>query len=231
MVIPLGGGVPSPGGIVGPPPDTVLRLLPALKVTVSLLTLMVIGELIATYYQEAISELLTPLLGLIALRDVQQTGQCILCLAFISGFNCISDITSLVLILSGERYIAGARYFFSTQCTGKVRVYDPTTQSMKTEVRELCSWQTVVGNSVLILALILEFICCRLSIKAFRAYQEQQMDAMDAMLQTDASGANGPARDPWAGGPESEDRPAPVRPAQRPAQGFVPFSGQGHRVN
>eukprot|EP00435_Cladocopium_sp_Y103_P012658 s2625_g3.t1 len=205
----------------------VLRLLPALKATVVALTVMVIGEFIATYYQEAISELLTPLLGLIALRDASQTGQCILCLALVAGFNCISDITSLVLILSGERYIAGARYFFSTECSGKVRVYDPTTQSMKVEVRELCSWQTVLGNSVLICALILEFLCCKWSIKAFRAYQADNFNAMDAML-ADGERMDGMDRmGPTAAGEGGEDRPRP--PAA--SQGFVPFSGQGQRLS
>ena len=230
MVVPVGGLAPT--GTLGPPPEEVLRLLPALKATVVALTVMVIGEFIATYYQEAISELLTPLLGLIALRDASQTGQCILCLALVAGFNCISDITSLVLILSGERYIAGAKYFFSTECSGKVRVYDPTTQSMKVEVRELCSWQTVLGNSVLICALILEFLCCKWSIKAFRAYQADNLNAMDAMLgdaermdRMDRMDRMGPGPTPMA---EGEDR---SRPPASAAQGFVPFSGQGQRLS
>lgn len=230
MVVPVGGLAPT--GTLGPPPEEVLRLLPALKATVVALTVMVIGEFIATYYQEAISELLTPLLGLIALRDASQTGQCILCLALVAGFNCISDITSLVLILSGERYIAGAKYFFSTECSGKVRVYDPTTQSMKVEVRELCSWQTVLGNSVLICALILEFLCCKWSIKAFRAYQADNLNAMDAMLgdaermdRMDRMDRMGPGHTPMA---EGEDR---SRPPASAAQGFVPFSGQGQRLS
>ena len=216
--MPVGGLAPT--GTLGPPPEEVLRLLPALKATVVALTVMVIGEFIATYYQEAISELLTPLLGLIALRDASQTGQCILCLALVAGFNCISDITSLVLILAGERYIAGAKYFFSTECSGKVRG----------EVRELCSWQTVLGNSVLICALILEFLCCKWSIKAFRAYQADNLNAMDAMLgdgdrmdRMDRMGLGGPT--PMA---EGEDR---SRPPASAAQGFVPFSGQGQRLS
>ena len=214
----------APPGTFGPPPEEVLRLLPALKAAVVLLALMVIGEFIATYYQEAISELLTPLLGLLALRDVSQTGQCILCLALVAGFNCISDITSLVLILSGERYIAGAKYFFSTECSGKVRIYDPTTGSSKVEVRELCNWQTVLGNCVLVLALILEFLCCKWSIKAFRAYQND-LTAMDAMMDDPGARLGGPG--PGLEGEAQERQPA--RPV-RQSQGFVPFSGEGQRL-
>ena len=223
MVFPVG-GLATPGlGNYGPPPEEVLRILPALKACVAAVALMVIGEFVATYYQEAISELLTPLFGLIALRDPTQTGQCILCLAVVSGFNCISDIVSIVLILSGERYISGARAFFSTECEGMVRYYDPTTRSVKEKQEELCSWQTVLGNCVLILAVLLEFACCRLSIKAFRVYQNDSMNAMDAML------GDGERVETNAAYPPGHDR---ERPEGAPrSQGFVPFSGQGQRLS
>lgn len=73
MVIPVGGGL-GPMGPVGPPPEEALRKLPFLKVTVLAVALVVVAEFVAAYYDEAISELLTPLMGLLALRDVTQTG-------------------------------------------------------------------------------------------------------------------------------------------------------------
>lgn len=230
MVFPVG-GLATPGlGSYGPPPEEVLRILPALKACVVAVALMVIGEFVATYYQEAISELLTPLFGLIALRDPTQTGQCILCLAVVSGFNCISDIVSIVLILSGERYISGARAFFSTECEGMVRYYDPTTRSVKEKQEELCSWQTVLGNCVLILAVLLEFACCRWSIKAFRVYQNDGMNAMDAMLGAPDGERVDNAAYPPAHGPDRPERPEGPGTAAR-SQGFVPFSGQGQRLS
>ena len=61
MVFPVG-GLATPGlGSYGPPPEEVLRILPALKACVVAVALMVIGEFVATYYQEAISELLNTL--------------------------------------------------------------------------------------------------------------------------------------------------------------------------
>ena len=230
MVFPVG-GLATPGlGSYGPPPEEVLRILPALKACVVAVALMVIGEFVATYYQEAISELLTPLFGLIALRDPTQTGQCILCLAVVSGFNCISDIVSIVLILSGERYISGARAFFSTECEGMVRYYDPTTRSVKEKQEELCSWQTVLGNCVLILAVLLEFACCRWSIKAFRVYQNDGMNAMDAMLGAPDGERVDNAAYPPGHGTDRAERPEGPGTAAR-SQGFVPFSGQGQRLS
>ena len=224
MVIPVGGGLGS-GPALGPPPEEVLQRLPYLKATVVAITLVVIAEFVATYYDEAISELLTPLMGLLALRDVTQTGQCILCLAFVSAFNCLADITSLVFILLGQRHIAGAKYFFATECYGKVAVWDPTSRSTKVETQELCSWQTVLGNCAIVLGIILEFLCCRLSIKMFRAYQSDSFAGGLMGYEAD------PNMDPTAVA-ERSTAAAATGEAQRPARGpgFVPFSGQGQRL-
>ncbi|CAK9028678.1 unnamed protein product [Durusdinium trenchii] len=224
MVIPVGGGL-GPMGPVGPPPEEALRKLPFLKVTVLAVALVVVAEFVAAYYDEAISELLTPLMGLLALRDVTQTGQCVLCLAFVSAFNCLADITSLVFILLGQRHIAGAKYFFATECYGKVAVWDPTSRTTKVVTQELCSWQTVVGNCAIVLAILLEFICCRLCIKIFRAYQSESFQGGLMGYEGDMGDMAGDAVPP-----SNTVRPSDAQ--QRPAQGpgFVPFSGQGQRL-
>ncbi|CAJ1338020.1 unnamed protein product [Effrenium voratum] len=226
MVLPVG-GLTATGA--GPPPEQVLRLLPVLKVCLVGVTIVIIGEFIATYFNEAISELLTPLMGIIALRDVTQTGQCILCLGLVSCFNCLSDITSLVLILLGQRYIPGAKYFFSTVCYGDVRVYDPTTRSTKVVNKELCSWETVLGNVVLVLGVILEFAVCRLSLKIFRAYQMESANGLNGLMGME--GAQEPDLSQGMAPDAVPANPRPANPGSAQRQGFVPFSGAGQRLN
>mmetsp|Transcript_15954 Transcript_15954/g.29998 ORF Transcript_15954/g.29998 Transcript_15954/m.29998 type:complete len:230 (+) Transcript_15954:75-764(+) len=229
MVIPMGGMGASP---MGPPPQQVLRSLPWLKAALAAVTLVVIGECVATYYNEAIADCLTPLMGILVLRDVTQTGQCILCLGLISGFNCLSDLTSLILILVGQRYIPDAKYFFSTVCYGDVKVVDPTTHATKIENRELCSWRTITGNICIVLGVLTQLACCRLSLKIFRAYQQESMNSL-----LDGMDGPGPLADATA--PNVADLPrtsAGVAPEGAAAsrasnRGFVPFSGEGQRLS
>mmetsp|Transcript_72496 Transcript_72496/g.169927 ORF Transcript_72496/g.169927 Transcript_72496/m.169927 type:complete len:234 (+) Transcript_72496:47-748(+) len=232
MVLPVGGMGSSMGGA---PPQQVLLTMPYLKAALVAVTIVVIGEFVATYFNEAISDCLTPLFGILVLRDVTQAGQCVLCLGVISGFNCLSDLTSLILILVGQRYVPGARYFFSTVCYGDVRVYDPSTRTTKTENRELCSWRTVVGNACIVLGVLTQLICCRLSLKIFQAYQREGMNAMLDEYEGEPgdglrASAPGVADLPHPGAVASEG-PASMgsRASNRP-RGFVPFSGEGQRL-
>ena len=230
MVLPVGGGMGSSMG--GPPPQQVLQTLPYLKATMVAISLVVIGEFVSTYFNEAISDCLTPLLGIIVLRDVTQTGQCVLCLALVSGFNCLSDLTSLVLILVGQRYIPGAKYFFSTVCYADVRVWDPSTRTTKIENRELCSWRTVTGNSCIVLGVLTQLICCRLSFKIFQAYQREGIAMLEGFDgHPDDLGAVGPSAATAADLPRPAAAEGPASSAQRASnRGFVPFSGEGQRL-
>lgn len=235
MVIPVGGMDPPMGGGGGPPPTEALRLTPVLKIAVAAVAVAVIGEIIASYFSEAISDMLTILLAITAFKDASQMEQCIVCIMAFAGFNCISDIVTLVFILPGQRYVPGAKYFFSTVCYAEVRVVDPVTHSTHMENREICSWRTVVGNVSIVLAIVAEFACSSISYRIFKAYREEAMNGLlndlagaEAQAQALGGGPSVMPSAPTSGGPPGA--PGAAQGAAGRGAGFVPFSGQGQRL-
>ncbi|CAK0847454.1 unnamed protein product [Prorocentrum cordatum] len=94
-----------------------------------------------------------------------------------------------------------------------------------------CSWHTVTGNLALVISVVLEFICMRLSFKMFKAMREAASSSLLSLLDVEGGGrlqdpvAAAAASGPGAEGPRSLlDRRGP---AQGGAQGAL--RGQGAR--
>ncbi|CAE8635435.1 unnamed protein product [Polarella glacialis] len=213
MVLPMGGLAPPISN--GAPPEEALRLLPWLRFAMFGVTIAVAAEFVAGYNQQAFSDLLTLLVGILCVMDVRQLGQCICCLMLMSCFNGISDLLTLVLILSGvhsQPYPPAAKYFFALECP---------------DAKNVCSWKTVTGDSAIVLAVIVEFVCFRLSARILKAYQQQSATDMGLL---DDLGGNRAGQGGYAGGMAGPAPTAVAPAAAAGGRGFTPFSGQGQRL-
>jgi len=248
MVLPLGGsglGPPGPPTMpTGPPPAGVLRSLPYLRLGLVFLFLVVVAEVVAGYYNEALIDALTLVIAVPAIRDPPRFGQCVLCIAMITALNSAYDVVTIVMLLSGRTdHIPGGRYFFATECSGMRRVLDRDTGKISVEVYEACSWRTILGNCAIVVGACFQCLCFRISSRMFKAYQEEAMARLDELEGFDglAAAYGGLPRGGYPGlaGPgDSPSAMAEVGLANSSAggaggargPGFTPFSGQGQRL-
>lgn len=226
------------GFTMGPPPEEVIRLRPILKVSVIILGLATVIELAAAYVPSALTDLITVMFGAMLLRrDFPGLMQGLPAFTVIAAFNFFFQVLTLIQFLT---IYPGFEHFLSDKCPTSIKRHDASGHEI-TELKNLCSWRTIIGNVALLLAVLLEFVCLRLSWKMFQSVR----DTTSSML----ASANMPMMDLEGGGQGLTPSLAAAAAAQRgPAMaqarptglagpgpaagppGFTPFAGAPHRL-
>ncbi|CAE8630744.1 unnamed protein product, partial [Polarella glacialis] len=151
------------------PSSEFLQLRPIFKLSLLGLGLTVVAELVAGYVAPAATDLVTVLFGVVLLRrDVAGLLQGLIPFLLVAVTNALCQLFTLLQLLQAT---PGPESFFKEECMVSVT----TTHGGQTshESVNFCSWQTVLGNSALLAALALEFLCAR---SAFRMVKSMHND-------------------------------------------------------
>ncbi|CAK0847450.1 unnamed protein product [Prorocentrum cordatum] len=214
------------------PTGELLRLKPLLRCSLLCLLVNAVVMLIVDYVPAAVVDILTVMYGYMLLRrDMQGLAQGLPAFTLIAGLDCALQVITLMQVLT---VAPGARYFLADACPLDVtQVKDGQTIHKQIDP---CSWHTVTGNLALVISVVLEFICMRLSFKMFKAMREAASSSLLSLLDVEGGGrlqdpvAAAAASGPGAEGPRSLlDRRGPAQGgAQGP--GFTPYQGQAHKL-
>ncbi|CAK0847453.1 unnamed protein product [Prorocentrum cordatum] len=238
------------------PTGELLRLKPLLRCSLLCLLVNAVVMLIVDYVPAAVVDILTVMYGYMLLRrDMQGLAQGLPAFTLIAGLDCALQVITLMQVLT---VAPGARYFLADACPLDVTQADPRDdlehdpghiegggKAAAAEVKDgqtihkqidPCSWHTVTGNLALVISVVLEFICMRLSFKMFKAMREAASSSLLSLLDVEGGGrlqdpvAAAAASGPGAEGPRSLlDRRGPAQGgAQGP--GFTPYQGQAHKL-
>jgi len=223
------------------PTNELLRLKPLLRFSLLCLLLNAVVMLIVDYVPAAVVDLLTVMYGYMLLRrDVQGMVQGLPAFTLIAGLNCALQVFTLMQVLT---VAPGAKYFLADSCPLDVtQVKDGQTIHKHIDP---CSWHTITGNLALIVSVVLEFMCMRLSFKMLKSMREAANNSLLSLLDVEGGGAGGRLQDPvpataapgpGAEGPRGDPRLAALLDRRGPAQGaaqgpgFTPYQGQAHKL-
>jgi large-conductance mechanosensitive channel len=235
MVLPLGA---MSGGLfaMAPPSEEFLRLKPFFKMAVIALAFAVVVELAAGYVPAALTDIITVMFGFILLRrDFGGLMQGLPAFTVIAAFNFLFQSLTLLQFLL---ITPGFEHFFSDHCPTSVKRRDADGHETH-EIRNLCSWRTILGNAALLAAVLIEFACVRLSWKMVRSMRDvtSSMFSSASMPMMDVEGGSLTGQ-MAAQLPTAQRTQAPGQAGRTPGlagptagnAGFTPFSGAPHRL-
>lgn len=228
MVVPVGG---LRGLVTGPPTDELLQTVPTLRLAIAALSCVVAAEIVASRVSTALTDIITVIFGVLILRrDMDGFLQGLLPFTIVAAFNFLYQVLAVIQILCEP---PGAKSFFRTHCM--VQVQDVRHGVPHSQVMNLCSWRTILGNIAVVLAVSLEFLCVRLGWKMFRSMRAATIARSVGMLSmVDLEARNtGFLRDigePHLAPAPSGDPGAPLVQHESRVTNFTPFSGEPHRL-
>jgi hypothetical protein len=209
-----------------------------LKLALIGLGLTVVVEVTAAYLPAALTDILTIVFGAMLMRrDLAGLMQGLPAFTAIAGFNFLFQALTLVQFLL---VFPGFEHFLSDNCPTHVKKHDADGHE-SSELKNLCSWRTIMGNVALSVGVLLEFACVRLSwkmVKSMRdatvsiAFPSATMPMMDVEggLSQLAPHLAAPRQQRQPGLAQAQAGPAGLPGPVAGQAGFAPFSGAPHRL-
>jgi len=212
-------------------PSKVDRMEMWLRISIIGLGVTILAEVIAGYTPSALTDAVTFLFGLSLIRKSRERALAsVPAFTMVAGFNFIFQVIFMVEMLSRTL----PHRFLATTCVTSVpSMHDG---EVVHEDVDLCSWQTLLGDISVCLAVVFEFLCTRFSWKLFQALREDYAQggafpsAVGAWMEVDGL-PNSLEQGAFSSSLHAPQRGSRGHDRRSTAQlGFQPFSGQPHKL-